>query len=53
VVAAIGRARAELRDLSALLGSPVVTPVATSLAKPPRRKSKVTTLPVSGSLFPC
>ena len=45
VVAAIGRARAELRELSSLLASPV--------AKPQRRRAKVTTLPVSGSLFPC
>lgn len=45
VVAAVGRARAELRELSSLLANPV--------AKPQRRRPKVTTLPVSGSLFPC
>ena len=45
VVAAIGRARAELRELTTLLANPV--------AKPPRRRAKVTTIPVSGSLFPC
>lgn len=45
VVAAVGRVRAELRELSTLLANPI--------AKPQRRRAKVTTLPASGSLFPC
>lgn len=44
-VAAIGRARAELREIAGLLASPV-------LRHPPRRRSRVTTIPSSDSLFP-
>jgi DNA-binding transcriptional MerR regulator len=44
VAAAIGHARAELRELATLLSAPA--------ARTPRRRARVTTLPVSGSLFP-
>lgn len=45
VAAAIGHARAELRELATLLANPV--------AKQPRRRARVTTMPLSsGSLFP-
>lgn len=44
VVAAVGRARAELRELASLLASPA--------ARSQRRRAKVTTLPASGTLFP-
>ena len=45
VKAAIGHARAELRELATLLANPV--------AKQPRRRARVTTMPLaSGSLFP-
>ena len=43
--AAIGRARAELREIAGLLASPVPH-------HPPRRRSRITTLPSSDSLFP-
>lgn len=45
VAAAVGRVRAELREISTMLANPVI--------KPQKRRAKVTTLPVSGSLFPC
>ena len=41
---AIGRARAELREIAGMLASPV--------ARIPRRRERVTTLAVSESLFP-
>ena len=44
VVAAVGRARAELRELASLLASPA--------ARSQRRRAKLTTLPASGALFP-
>ena len=45
VAAAVGRARAELREIAGLLAAPAVLP--------PRRRGRVATLPVStGSLFP-
>jgi len=44
VAAAIGHARAELREIASLLANPV--------SRPPRRRARVTTMPISGSLFP-
>ena len=44
VVATIGRARAELRELATLLANPV--------QRPQHKRARVTTLPISGSLFP-
>ena len=44
VAAAIGRTRAELREIAALLANPV--------ARPQKKRARVTTLPVCGSLFP-
>jgi len=45
VAAAVGRARAELREIAGLLAAPAVLP--------PRRRGRMTTLPVAtGSLFP-
>ncbi len=43
--AAIGRARAELREIAGLLASPVPR-------YPQRRRSRVTTIPTTDSLFP-
>lgn len=43
--AAIGHARAELREIAGLLASPVAH-------HPQRRRSRVTTIPTSDSLFP-
>jgi DNA-binding transcriptional MerR regulator len=44
VAATIGHARAELREIASLLANPV--------SKQPRRRARVTTMPISGSLFP-
>jgi DNA-binding transcriptional MerR regulator len=44
VAAAIGHARAELREIATLLANPV--------SRQSRRRARVTTMPISGSLFP-